>query len=82
MTKPKCQLDKPPFYQCCCVCANHFNVVDNDNLMPTKRWICTLPVDMGKESWSKDKLLAVIECVEHSCGCECWNDTRKRDFPT
>jgi hypothetical protein len=77
MTKVKCQLEKPPFYQCCCVCASQFNVVD-DNMNPTKRWICTLPIDMGKESWGTDSPLVVIESSEHCCGCECWNDIRKK----
>jgi hypothetical protein len=45
---------------------------------PTKRWICTLPIDMGKESWGTDSPLVVIESSEHCCGCECWNDTRKK----
>lgn len=76
MTKLKCQLKRPPFYQCCCVCASNVNVVDNDfNL--TKKWICTLPLDMGKESWGENERLVVIENHEHSGGCECWNDNRK-----
>jgi len=77
MTKVKCQLEKPPFHQCCCVCTSHFNIVD-DNLDPTKKWICTLPFDMGKKSWG-DHPLVVITSEEHSCGCECWNDSRREN---
>jgi hypothetical protein len=64
-----CQLDKPYFYQCCCVCRCHLRIFTND-MMPTEKWICTLPLSLGEAF--------VIECEKHSCGCECWDDTRTK----
>ena len=68
----ECQLLNPPFYQCCCVCFSHVQIF-TDNIDATGKWICSLPIDMGERF--------VIECEEHSCGCECWDDIRKKEKP-
>jgi len=55
----------------------HLSIADFD-LDPTGKWVCTLPLSAGKD-WGEP--LVVIICPEHSGGCECWNDIRKKKEP-
>lgn len=65
-----CQLDKPPFYQCCCMCVNRVKIVTND-MQFTGKHVCALSLSLEEISDF------VIDCEEHSAGCECWWDKRK-----
>jgi hypothetical protein len=68
----KCQLDNPPFYQCCCQCYNRAGLLEDTNvegLIITQHtgFVCTLRLHDYE---------AVEVIAEHSCGCECFDDRR------
>jgi sarcosine oxidase delta subunit len=66
----KCYLKKPPFYQCCCVCANHKEIMKNDTTKSSGKYICTYFFGDEDDGF-------IVESTEHSCGCGCWWDNRR-----
>jgi hypothetical protein len=68
----KCFLGRSNFNQCCCVCRNRVRIVD-DGMRPSGKFVCVLPLEMEGES------TFVIDCEEHSAGCECWDDKRRKN---
>jgi hypothetical protein len=84
----ECQLSEEPFNQCCCVCAHHLadyyhchDTVLRNRLAKhygsdkcicdiQRGWICVVRLD---------DLRAHSEWPEHSCGCEMFSDTRKKE---
>ena len=73
MRKVKCQLNEPPFYQCCCVCESQRKVLDEVSDKFKGKYVCTIFFEMAKDDEEKP----VLECSKHSCGCEMWHDIRK-----
>jgi hypothetical protein len=55
-----CQLDQPPFFQCCCKCIYRVEDFYYENLIH-RGWICVQP---GKPPH------AISDWYEHSAGCE------------
>jgi len=72
MRKVKCQLNEPPFYQCCCVCESNLTVMND--YKKTGEYVCIVFYEMEKEN---SKNAYAIKNTKHSCGCEMWHDIRK-----
>lgn len=64
----ECQLEEPPFYQCCCKCKHHFRITAKREHEKTIGWACGLPVRLEEEG-----NYVIGEWPEHSCGCECYH---------
>ena len=71
MKENKCQLNNPPFYQCCCVCESQRKVMGHTKF--TGKYVCSIFFEMAKENEEK----FIIENTKHCCGCEMWNDISK-----
>jgi hypothetical protein len=67
---PLCQLNEPPFHQCCCVCRHRIGTRQHHAEHVTG-FACELPKVMGEN-------FVFTDWPEHSCGCECWNDNRAK----
>jgi hypothetical protein len=78
----ECQLTVEPFFQCCCQCkyriVDHYkHTAENHEkglCFKPKGWICCPPYDSGVHSDGG----AISDWEEHSCGCEMFNDRRKK----
>lgn len=69
-----CQLDKPLFYQCCCVCKYQKQVVTNVGKHSIGH-VCILYHDMDE---SNDKVIWQSN-GPHSVGCEMFTDKREQN---
>lgn len=73
----KCQLEEPPFYQCCCVCKHHIRVAPRSgDHEKTQGYICALPLDMTDAERGSEPFV-YGNWRAHSGGCECWTDRRR-----
>lgn len=70
MSENECQLDKPPFYQCCCQCKLLVPAYDFD--MKARGYACLAFLVQEHEDRA-----VVIDTELHSCGCEMFTDKRK-----
>jgi hypothetical protein len=78
-TSRSCQLNKPPFFQCCCQCKFHIpdHYRHSDRLhkkglcYKQKGWICD-PQHEG--------IGATSGWPEHSVGCELFTPINRRDY--
>jgi hypothetical protein len=64
----ECQLDKEPFYQCCCKYSNNKPVRSIGGNIDAYVCIIAHNMDEGPLYWS----------AEHSCGCEMYDGPHKR----
>ena len=69
--KIDCQLSRPPFYQCCCVCESSIAIVDDEGIK-TGKYICIIHPTLDVE----DRVAE--EIPEHCGGCELWTDIRRK----
>ena len=80
----ECQLTVEPFFQCCCQCK--YRIVDHYRHTPEnhrnvlcfkpKGWICCPPLDLNGNGDGG----AISDWEEHSCGCEMFNDKRRKEL--
>lgn len=73
----ECQLDKKPFFQCCCKCVWHYRIY-NRNFELTDNWVCLFVDDFSEDGKPNGKY-HIFESEEHSCGCECYMTDEKTE---
>ena len=72
---PRCCLNEPPFYQCCCMCVNHFPVMshpchDGRDIDNINSYVCVITDLSGGHNIEK-----IFMNSEHSVGCELFRAT-------
>lgn len=75
----ECQLDKEPFFQCCCVCKHHIEDFYQCTIQPglrasiekeTGKATCICGIHKGWVCIAPIFHHAHSDWPEHSCGCE------------
>lgn len=67
-----CQLENPPFYQCCCMCRAQVPYAEDNNTTEFGGYACLAfaPQEYGG--------VVITRKTKHSCGCELFDDRRRQ----